>query len=165
MIELKTNNVTRFLDSRNVHYDVFELPPEKLGAVETAEFLSIPVNLVYKSIVLMQPNSKPILCMVPGNANVNQKEVAVCLGQKKVRLTSQAEAETLTGLQTGGISPLALLNRGFIMIIDSSVEGLEQIHISGGERGINLRMRVADLRKITNARLWNISSRSDVKTP
>lgn len=161
MIELKTNNVTRFLDSRKVQYDVFELPPEKLGAVETAEFLAIPVNLVYKSIVLMQPNSRPILCMVPGNANVNLKEVAVCLGQKKVRLTSQAEAETLTSLQTGGISPLALLNRGFIMIMDSSVEGLEQIHISGGERGINLRMRVVDLQNIIKARVWHISSLPD----
>jgi Cys-tRNA(Pro)/Cys-tRNA(Cys) deacylase len=132
-----------------------------MGAVETAEFLAIPVNLVYKSIVLMQPNSRPILCMVPGNANVNLKEVAVCLGQKKVRLTSQAEAETLTGLQTGGISPLALLNRGFIMIMDNSVEGLEYIHVSGGERGINLRMRVVDLQIITNARVWHISSLPD----
>lgn len=158
MIELKTNNITRLLDSRKVHYDVFELPPEKLGAVETAEFLNVPINLVYKSIILMQPNSKSILCMVPGNAIVNLKEVAVFLGQKKVRLTSQAEAEALTGLQTGGISPLALLNRGFIMILDSSAEGFEEIHISGGERGLNLRMRVADLQIITHARVWKIST-------
>jgi len=163
VIELKTNNVTRFLDSLKVHYVTFELPPEKLGAVETAEFLDVPVNLVYKSIILMQPNSKPVLCMVPGNANVNLKEVAVFLGQKKVRLTSQAEAETLTGLQTGGISPLALLNRGFIMIMDNSVEGLEEIHISAGERGLNLRMRVADLQNIINARTWKISSFPDAK--
>ncbi len=163
MIELKTNNVTRFLDSRNVHYDVFELPPEKLGAVESAEFLQVPVNLVYKSIILMQPNSKPILCMVPGNANVNLKQVAVFLGQKKVRLTSQAEAEALTGLQTGGISPLALLHRGFIMIMDSSVEGHEEIHISGGERGLNIRMRVADLQNIINASVSKISSLPDSK--
>jgi Cys-tRNA(Pro)/Cys-tRNA(Cys) deacylase len=162
---MKTNNVTRFLDSRKIQYDVFELPPEKMGAVETAEFLAIPVSLVYKSIILVQPNSKPILCVVPGNAYVNLKEVAVFLGQKKVRLTTQTEAETLTGLQTGGISPLALLNRGFIMIMDSSVEGLEQIHISGGERGINLRMRVVDLLNIINARVWNISSLSDDKAP
>jgi Cys-tRNA(Pro)/Cys-tRNA(Cys) deacylase len=163
VINLKTNNVTRFLDSRKVHYDVYELPPEKLGAVETAEYLDIQINLVYKSIILMQPNSKPILCMVPGNAIVNLKEVAVFLDQKKVRLTSQAEAEALTGLQTGGISPLALLNRGFIMILDSSAEGLEAIHISGGERGMNLRMQVADLRNITNARVWKISSLPDAK--
>ncbi len=163
MIELKTNNVTRFLDSLKVHYVTFELPLEKLGAVETAEFLGVPVNLVYKSIILIQPNSKPILCMVPGNANVNLKEVAAFLNQKKVRITSQAEAEGLTGLQTGGISPLALLHRGFIMIMDSSVEGLEEIHISGGERGLNIRMPVADLQSITNARVWKISSLPDAE--
>ncbi len=155
---MKTNNVTRFLDSKKIRYQIFELPPEKLGAVETAEFLHIPVHLVYKSIILLQPNSKPVLCMLPGNAKVDLKAVADLLGQKKVRLTTQAEAEALTGLQTGGISPLALLHRGFIMILDSSVEGLEEIHISGGERGVNIRMPVIDLQNIVNARVWKISS-------
>ncbi len=155
---MKTNNVTRFLDSKKVHYQIFELPPEKLGAVETAEFLNVPVHLVYKSIILMQPNSKPVLCMLPGNAKVDLKAVADLLGQKKIRLTTQAEAEALTGLLTGGISPLALLHRGFTMILDNSVEGLEEIHISGGERGVNIRMQVIDLQNIVNARVWKISS-------
>lgn len=160
MISVKTNNVTRFLDSKKVHYDTFELPLEKLGAMETAEYLNIPVHLVYKSIILMQPNSKPILCMLPGNVKVDLKAVAVLLGQKKVRLTTQAEAEAITGLQTGGISPLALLHHGFIMILDSSVQGLEEIHISGGERGLNIRIRVVDLQNILNARVWKISTLS-----
>lgn len=158
MIFLKTNNVTRFLDAQNIQYDAFELPAEKLGAMETAEYLNVPIELVYKSIILMQPNSKPILCMVPGNAQVDLKAVAGFLGIKKVRLTSQTEAENVSGLQTGGISPLALLHRGFLMIMDNSVEGLEEIHISGGERGVNLRMRVPDLQNIIKARVWKISS-------
>lgn len=157
---MKTNNVTRFLDSKKIHYAIFELPPEKLGAVETAEYLDIPVHLVYKSIILLQPNSKPILCMLPGNSKVDLKAVADLLGQKKVRLTTQTEAEALTGLQTGGISPLALLHRGFVMILDSSVQGLEEIHISGGERGLNLRLHVDDLQNILNARVWKISTLS-----
>lgn len=157
---MKTNNVTRFLDSKKVQYEIFELPPEKLGAIETAEYLNIPVHLVYKSIILMQPNSKPILCMLPGNAKVDLKVVADFLGQKKVRLTTQAEAEAISGLQTGGISPLALLHRGFNMILDRSVEGLEEIHISGGERGLNIRIRVVDLQRILSARVWKISTLS-----
>ncbi len=157
---MKTNNVTRFLDSKKVQYEIFELPPEKLSAVETAEYLNIPIRLVYKSIILMQQNSKPILCMLPGNAKVDLKAVADLLGQKKVRLTTQSEAEAITGLQTGGISPLALLFRGFIMILDSSVQELDEIHISGGERGLNLRIQVADLQNILSARVWKISTLS-----
>jgi Cys-tRNA(Pro)/Cys-tRNA(Cys) deacylase len=158
VISLKTNNVTRLLDNKKVSYEAFELPPEKLSAIDTAEFLNVPIHLVYKSIVLLQPNSKPILCIVPGDAQVDFKAVAGHLGIKKIRLTTQAEAESLTGLLTGGISPLALLNRGFTMILDTSSTDLEEIHVSGGERGLNIRMRVVDLVKLTNARVLDIAT-------
>jgi len=46
------NNVTRFLDSRKVSYTVFETPVEKLGALETAEFLNVSLDIIFKTIVL-----------------------------------------------------------------------------------------------------------------
>ena len=41
------NNVTRLLDSRKIPYTAFELPPEKLGALETARFLDVEPATVY----------------------------------------------------------------------------------------------------------------------
>lgn len=165
MNPLKANNVTRLLDSKKIRYRVFELPPEKLSAIDTAEYLGIPIQLIYKSIVLLGPASKPILCIVPGDTQVDLKAVAAHLGEKKVRLTTQVEAESITGLLTGGISPLALIHKGFTMIIDSTCLNLEEIHISGGERGMNLRLRTADLVKLINARVLNISSAPSKKYP
>ena len=46
------NNVTRMLDARKVPYTAFETPAEKLGAVETAQFLNVPVEIVYKTVVI-----------------------------------------------------------------------------------------------------------------
>jgi Cys-tRNA(Pro)/Cys-tRNA(Cys) deacylase len=63
----------------------------------------------------------------------------------------------LTKLQAGGISPLALINRGFQVVIDQSAQLQTAIHISGGQRGLNIRLPVVDLQKLTNARLAEIS--------
>ncbi len=65
---------------------------------------------------------------------------------------TEREAEELTGLQAGGISPLALIHKGFQVVIDASAQSQAEVHISGGQRGLNIKLAVADLAKLTNAR-------------
>src|SRR5512142_2829480 len=129
------NNVTRFLDSRRVSYTAFETPAEKLGALETAEFLHVPPEMVFKTIVVTRDKpKKPVLAVIPGTNVVDLKLLAASLGEKKVYLPTEREAEQLTGLQAGGISPLALINKGFQVVVDSSAQNYEAVHISGGQR-------------------------------
>ena len=156
------NNVTRFLDSRKISYTAYETPAEKLGALETAEFLNVSPETVFKTIVVTRDRpKKPILAVIPGINVVDLKLLAAALGEKKVSLPTEREAEQLTGLQAGGISPLALINKGFQVVVDSSAQNYEAIHVSGGQRGLNIKLPVADLVKLTNARLSSIS-RMDV---
>jgi Cys-tRNA(Pro)/Cys-tRNA(Cys) deacylase len=152
------NNVTRFLDSRRIPYTAFETPTEKLGALETARFLNVPPETVFKTIVVTREKPrKPILAVIPGPNTVDLKLLAACLGEKKVHLPTEREAEQLTGLQAGGISPLALINKGFQVVVDASAQDHSEIHVSGGQRGLNIRLPVAALVKLTNARLAPIS--------
>lgn len=152
------NNITRLLDSRRVSYAAFETPAEKLGALETARFLNVPPELVFKTIVVTRDKpKKPVLAVIPGPSSVDLKLLAVFLGEKKVHLPTEREAEQLTGLQAGGISPLALINKGFQVVVDSTAQAHAEIHVSGGQRGINIRLPVSDLVKLTNARLAPIS--------
>jgi len=152
------NNVTRFLDSRKVRYTAFETPAEKMGALETAQYLNLPPEVVFKTIVITREKpGKPVLAVIPGPSSVDLKLLAAFLGEKKVHLPTEREAEALTGLQAGGISPLALLNKGFQVVVDSAAQSYPEIHISGGQRGINIRLPVPDLVKLTNARLAPIS--------
>ena len=153
-----TNNITRLLDSKKIAYQAFETPAAKLGAEATAEFLGVPPETVFKTIVVTREKSKkPILAVVPGPASVDLKMLAAALGEKKVSLPTEREAEALTGLQAGGISPLALLNKGFQVVIDASANQFSDIHISGGQRGLNIRLPVVALIQLTNARLQEIS--------
>ena len=155
---MAANNVTRFLDSRKVPYTVFELPQEKLGGEETARLLNAPPEIVFKSIVILRKGSgKPILAVVPGNQEVNLKKLAKAVGEKKVTPSTQKEAENITKLQVGGISPLALINRGFEIVIHRSVQDFELVHVSGGELGVNIRLASSDLIDLTRAKVADIS--------
>lgn len=147
------NNVTRLLDQRKIEYTIFELPEEKLGALQTAEMLGVNPEIVFKTIVAARlERGKPVLAVIPGTTEVDLKALAKAVGEKKIRLTTQQEAEKLTGLLAGGISPLALMNRGFQVVMDIAAQNFAEIHISGGQRGINIRLPVKDLAKLTNAR-------------
>jgi Cys-tRNA(Pro)/Cys-tRNA(Cys) deacylase len=153
------NNVTRMLDAQKVQYTAHELPQEKLGAVEAAELLGVPASLVYKTIVSVHPaNGKPILAVIPGNRELDLKALASALGEKKIKLASQNQAEELTGLQTGGISPLALLHKNLQVVVDQSANDLPKIFLSGGQRGLNIQMAPGDMVRITKARWAAISA-------
>jgi Cys-tRNA(Pro)/Cys-tRNA(Cys) deacylase len=155
---MPANNVTRLLDSRKISYTAFELPAEKLSATETARLLGVPAESVYKTIVLTRPKpGKPILAVIPGTHRVDLKLLATALNEKKVSLPTEREAEQLTGLQAGGISPLALLNKGFQVLIDASAQNLVEVHVSGGQRGLNIRLPVTALAELTRARFAKIS--------
>jgi Cys-tRNA(Pro)/Cys-tRNA(Cys) deacylase len=149
------NNVTRLLEARKVDYQVFEFPPEKHSAEETAALLGVPEHNVYKTLVVLRETKgkKPLLVLTPAGRELSLKALAASLGEKKLHMATQREAERLTGLQVGGISALALLNRGFEICLDRAALALTHVHISAGQRGANLRLQVPDLVKLTNARL------------
>ncbi len=153
------NNVTRFLDAKKVKYTAFETSAERHGALETAQMLNVPPEIVFKTIVVtrLKPG-KPILAVIPGPGQVDLKLLAAAIGEKKVSLPSEREAEALTGLLAGGISPLALINKGFQVLINSAAQAHVEIHVSGGQRGLNIRLPVKDLAALTNARFAAISS-------
>ncbi len=155
-----TNNVTRFLDSRKVKYQAHELPAEKLGALDVAQFMNVPSEQVFKTIVTRREKGKPVLAVIPGPRVVDLKALAAFLGEKKMYLPTEREAEQLTGLQAGGISPLALINKGFQVVIDATAQTFEEIYISGGQRGLDIQLGVKDLAALVNAKFGDVSRES-----
>jgi Cys-tRNA(Pro)/Cys-tRNA(Cys) deacylase len=157
------NNVTRLLDARKVAYEPVEYDPTRFhSAGEVAALVGAPPGQVYKTIVVLREERgrRPLLVMVPGDREVDLKRLAAELGEKKLRVASQREAEALTRLQVGGISALALINKGFDVVLDQSAETFATagIYVSAGQRGLNVRIAPADLVALTGARLLDAST-------
>jgi Cys-tRNA(Pro)/Cys-tRNA(Cys) deacylase len=152
MAQEKTNAM-RALEARRIPYEVFTFPPEVHSASGVADAVGLPYEQVYKTLVALRPEGKPMLIIIAGDRELDLKQVAKAVGEKKVRMASYKEAEDLTGLQVGGISALALLNRPFEVFIDRPATGLSHILVSAGKRGINLRIALDDLIQVTRARV------------
>lgn len=151
---IKTNAM-RALDARHIAYDVFTYPATIHSADEVARLLGVPPEQVYKTLVMQTGEGHTLahlLVMAPGDAEVDPRLLARGLGVKAVHMAPQREAERLTGLLVGGISPLALLERRFAVYLDERAQSFERIYLNGGQRGVNLCLGVADLVAVTGAR-------------
>jgi Cys-tRNA(Pro)/Cys-tRNA(Cys) deacylase len=142
----------RLLDANKVAYDVVTFFPDLHSATEVAKATGLDPDTVYKTLVVQRSRGKPLLVMVAGDKQVDLAALAASLGEKKLTMASHRDAEALTGLQVGGISALALLQRGFDVCIDHAARDLERVLVSAGTRGIDLRLAVPDLVRVTGAR-------------
>ena len=154
------NNVTRLLESRQIAYELhtYDHAAGVHSAVDVATSIGLPPERVYKTLVVQrpEPGQKPLLVMVPGPETLNLKRLAKSVGAKKLRMATHAEAEKVTGLQTGGISPLALINRGFAIYMDHRATVHATIAVSAGERGANISLAPDALIGLTGARLIDL---------
>ncbi len=150
-----TNNATRLLSARKVSFIVHEYDYDSgiHSAVAVAAAIELPQDSVFKTLVAVTdvPNAKPVLAVIPGPKSLDLKKLAKAVCVKKIRMASHAQAESMTGLLTGGISPLALMNKGFRVIADIRISDHETVAISAGQRGVNLELAPDDLISVTGA--------------
>lgn len=147
----------KLLEGRKVPYDVVTYPESERDAEVIAGIVGAPPGQLFKTLVVAREGKKPLLVMIPADRQLDLKKLAQVTGDKKLHMASQAQAEALTGLQVGGISPLALLNKGFAMLIDASMAAQTHIYLSAGKRGVNLKVPVAALLQIIQARQVDVT--------
>jgi Cys-tRNA(Pro)/Cys-tRNA(Cys) deacylase len=147
----------RLLESRHIAYQVHEFSSDIRSAEDAAQVMGAPPDHVFKTLVVLRERGRPLLVMVPGNRGLDLKLLAKAAGEKKLHMATHKEAEALTGLEVGGISALALLNKGFDVYADEAILSLPQVYVSTGQRGINLSLRPQDLLQVTRARVAAVS--------
>lgn len=139
-------------------FEVVPYPSHMRDAEEIAQELGVPAGQVFKTLVVLPPGTtgraaKPLLVMLAANDQLNLKKLAKAVGAKKLKLATHREAEAMTGLQAGGISALALLNKGFVIYLDKAAEAFAAIYVSAGRRGLDVKLPVADLVRVTKAKM------------
>ncbi|GAB4277838.1 MAG: aminoacyl-tRNA deacylase [Candidatus Promineifilaceae bacterium] len=147
----------KLLEGKRVPYDTAVYPTTIRDAQEVAKAIGANSAQVFKTLVVLPPEekgpkAKPMLYILPAHHQLNLKKLAKTVGVKKVKMATHNQAESLTGLQVGGISPLALLNKGFAIYLDEAAKSQKTIYISAGERGRQIKLAVKDLVNVTRAK-------------
>ena len=146
-------NAMRALDQRHIAYTPYFYSDTIHSATEVAQLLGVDAGHVFKTLVAQADDGRNLLIVTPGDRELDLRLVARGVGAKSAHMALQRDAERLTGLKVGGISPLALLGKRFEVYLDAPGAALDELYINGGQRGVNVRLRVADLLAVTGARV------------
>jgi Cys-tRNA(Pro)/Cys-tRNA(Cys) deacylase len=152
------NLVTRLLRSKEIKFETRTYDPSVfISAPEVAAGVMLPAAQVFKTLVTLPDKGKPILAVLPANAELDLKALARVAGVKKIHMAPLAQAEKITGLKKGGISSLALFHRRFRIFLDERALDFETIAMSAGVRGMQVMLAPADFIELTKARVAPIA--------
>ncbi len=129
-------------------------PNAESFGLEAAEVLGLDPATVFKTLLAELDRSSPkpetVVAIIPVTHMLDLKALARAAGAKKAAMADPADAERLTGYVVGGISPLGQRKR-LRTFIDQSAADHDRINISGGRRGLEIRLDPDDLARLTNA--------------
>lgn len=155
---MKKTNAARILDRLKINYEIKEYPvdPDDLSAVNVAGKVGLPVKMVFKTLVARGDKTGVLMACIPGDGELDLKQLAAVSGNKKVEMVHLKEVLALTGYVRGGCSPLGA-KKEYPVYIDKSAEAWDVIAISAGIRGQQLLLAPADLRQAVKAALADLS--------
>lgn len=148
---MKKTNAARMLDRLKIPYELIEYVVDEadLSAVHLAETAGIPIELVYKTLVLEGDKNGYFVCIVPGGEEIDLKKAAVASGNKKAAMIKMKDIELLTGYIRGGCSPLGM-KKAFPVYMDETALNQPRIYISAGVRGMQIKLAPNDLLNACN---------------
>ena len=151
-------NVMRLLSAAGIGYTVKEYPVDEsdLSAVHAAEFLDIPVERVFKTLVLQGASGAHAVCCISAAAELDLKKTAKAAGEKSIALIPMKDLRNLTGYVRGGCSPVGM-KKTFPTFIDESALLFDTIGISAGERGVQVLLAPDGLARFISARFADLT--------
>lgn len=143
---INKTNAARLLDRAKIPYTLipYEYDENDLAAQHVANALGEDINCVFKTLVLHGDKSGYFVCVVPGNCEVDLKKAAKAAGAKKAELIPMKELLPLTGYIRGGCSPIGM-KKPFPTFFHSTATGFDDIYVSAGQRGLQLKINPGDL--------------------
>lgn len=159
---IKTNAV-RMVEQAKIPYVIheYDVDTAHLDALHAADGMGIPVEEVYKTIVLTGDRTGHLVACIAAHKELDLKQMAKISGNKRVELLSLDQLEPLTGYVRGGCSPIGMKKK-FPTFIEESAMHHKTIRISAGKRGLQMELAPKDLQKMTEATLFNNATHEEI---
>lgn len=157
--KLEKTNAARLLDKAGVAYKLipYEFDENDLAASHVADSLGQDIARVFKTLVLHGDRTGYVVCVVPGDGEVDLKALAKVSGNKKVEMIPMKDLLGVTGYIRGGCSPIGMKKR-FPTYFHSTALDFDTIYVSAGVRGMQLEILPSDLIAFVCASVADVAS-------
>ena len=138
-------NAARLLDRLGIEYELraYEVDENDLTAISVARKIGMPAEQVFKTLLVKTHAGEHVFAVIPGDAELDLKRLALACGAKKVELASLKEVEPLTGYVRGGVTVMSA-KKHFPAYVDETIELFEAVSVSAGQRGLQVVLSPAD---------------------
>lgn len=139
--KIEKTNAARLLDKAGIAYSLipYEFDENDLAAQHVAESLGQNIAKVFKTLVLHGDKSGYIVCVIPGDKEVDLKALAKVSGNKKVEMIPMKDLLQVTGYIRGGCSPIGMKKR-FPTYFHTTATDHDVIYVSAGVRGLQIEI-------------------------
>ena len=143
--KIEKTNAARLLDKAKITYNLitYEFDENDLAAQHVADSLGQDIACVFKTLVLHGDKTGYIVCVIPGNMEVDLKALAKVSANKKVEMIPMKDLLQVTGYIRGGCSPIGMKKR-FPTYFHSTANDHEKIYVSAGVRGLQIQIAPSD---------------------
>ena len=161
MPAFKKTNAMRMLDKAGVPYEYkeYEYDENDLDGHHVAEFLGVPYEEVFKTLVAVTDKGEYLVYCLCVDDEVDLKNAAKLAGEKRVEMIHVKDLLAVTGYIRGGCSPIGMKKK-FRTFIDEMIELVDSVSVSGGQRGLQIKMKPSDLISFTEATVGDFAMRS-----
>jgi Cys-tRNA(Pro)/Cys-tRNA(Cys) deacylase len=149
-------NVMKILEQKKVPYTFYEYNPETTDGMEVAKSLGEDPTQVFKTLVTTDSQNHFFVFVIPVSKTLDLKGVAKIVNKKSIDMIKQKELFPLTGYIHGGCSPIGMKKK-FATYFDTSINNYEEIYVSAGRVGVQIKIKVTDLIKITDGQIGNLT--------
>ncbi|MCF6266796.1 MAG: aminoacyl-tRNA deacylase [Desulfuromusa sp.] len=119
------------------------------GTKTSSRELQVDEHEVIKTLVMEDEQQRPFIVLMHGDCEVSLKHLARQLRVKKITTCSVAKVDSLTGYQTGGISPFGT-RQPLPIFMEETIGKLDRLLINGGRRGLLIEIAPEILTDILN---------------
>ncbi|NNE74872.1 MAG: Cys-tRNA(Pro) deacylase [Acidimicrobiales bacterium] len=116
---------------------------------EAAAKLGLDPDEVFKTL-MAEVGNELVVAIVPTSARLDLKALARAAGTKKATMADPGDAERSTGYVVGGMSPFGQ-HQSRATYLDETALAFDEINVSGGRRGLELRLAPDDLVAVLDA--------------
>ena len=150
--KIQKTNAARILDRCGISYELLTYPVDEsdLSAAHVAEVTGIPLERLYKTLVVRGDRTGILMAVVPGSGELDLKAAAAASGNMRAEMVHLKEVFDLTGYVRGGCSPLGA-KKAYPVYLDESALAHERICISAGRRGEQIELAPGDLVRAADA--------------
>ena len=149
--KFQKTNAMRELERAGISFTYREVEEDDLTrglglrmALEAALEAGVDPDSSFKTLVTVAPSGSYVVCCIPVGEELDFKKAAAAAGEKSLSMLPTKELEGLTGYVRGGCSPVGMKKR-FPTLIDETAQLFDTVGISGGRRGLSLRLAPDDL--------------------